>query len=300
MRNDYIYKNILSMRFYCIFFLIFIITNTIAQIPNTDIFKISIIKKGKNWIMSDTVINCTQRIGYDNQPGITDTGFLYSSIKDSLQSEIWYYDFGSCDKKQITNTDEAEYSPRYTNRNTISCVRVERDGITQNFYDYNKDGTPKQLLVGNQDTVGYYQELPNNRVAFFLLNAGKSDLYIYDLQSHNKKLVSNNIGRCMSFHNGKLYFVDKSRNDNWFICTYDIHHGYITKVVPTVMNSEDFIFIDAKTIVMGQKSALYYYNMKKPYTPWNLLKDYNTQGIQNIKRLAYSNGNFLLCADDAP
>jgi Tol biopolymer transport system component len=60
-----------------------------------------------------TPVNVTARPGYDNQPFFLADGraFLYTSIREDSQADIYRYDLDRKTSVRLTATSESEYSP---------------------------------------------------------------------------------------------------------------------------------------------------------------------------------------------
>ncbi len=72
-------------------------------------------------------VNVTGRPGYDNQPMFLPDGraFLYTSIREDSQADIYRYDIARATSSRVTATRESEYSPTPLPDGTgFSVVRV--------------------------------------------------------------------------------------------------------------------------------------------------------------------------------
>lgn len=115
-----------------------------AQLPETIIYTLDITRTRDVLNFSKPKI-ISSKIGYNNQPYFTPDGryILYASNAGKGNTDIYKYDLKRPNKnsKRITKTAESEYSPRLNPAETeISCVRVEKDTVTQHFYSYDLKG----------------------------------------------------------------------------------------------------------------------------------------------------------------
>ena len=87
-------------------------------------------------------VNVTARPGYDNQPFFLPNGraFLYTSIREDSQADIYRYDIAARTSIRLTSTRESEYSPTpLPDGSGFSAVRVEADS-TQRLHPFQFQG----------------------------------------------------------------------------------------------------------------------------------------------------------------
>ncbi len=164
-----------------------------------DIWLVEIDSSGAQVVLGD-IGNVTNRPGYDNQPQFLPTGdgFLYSSIRDEYQSDIWYYDLASGMHSQITSTSEHEFSPMpMPSGNGFSTVRVEEDG-TQRLWHFSMDGSSSQVLLPDVVDVGYYSWVVANRVAMVIYSEENASLQVGWVNHDESHEVAADIGRSFS------------------------------------------------------------------------------------------------------
>src|SRR5258706_3624081 len=91
-------------------------------------------------------VNVTARPGYDKQPMFLHDGraFLYTSIREDSQADIYRYDIARRTSSRVTATRESEYSPTPLPDGTgFSVVRVEADS-TQRLWAFDLDGRSEE------------------------------------------------------------------------------------------------------------------------------------------------------------
>ncbi len=249
-----------------------------AQLPDTDIF-LADIKNNHGKISIGSPVNMTNRKGYDNQPYFTPDGkkLLFVSIKDTIHgADIYSYRLDSKLTEQLTNTLESEYSPSYSpDGRSISIVRVDSDG-GQRFYNLPLKKISDAQLVKGTDSIGYYCRLNDSLLAMFVLGDAQT-LQVLNMNTHEKKLIASDIGRCLKLSNDKkqLFFVLKQNKEEWSIFSMNISSFNMTKVVSTLKDNEDYALMPDGTFLMGSEGKLFKY---KPDfdKEWNEVADFSS------------------------
>lgn len=280
------------MRITSILFLVTLANAVYCQLPETDIFLCSIQKNDSLYVFSQPE-NITKRIGYDNQPCFShDSKRLYFvSVRDTAQSDIYYYDTNKKFVAQFTNTSTSEYSPDFSpNPDYLSVVRVDADS-GQRFYLLSKVNPEKTQLVTNTDSIGYYCWVNDSMLAMFILGPPFT-LQILNIQTKERRLIASDIGRCMKMApDGKsMYFVLKANDSEWYLYSMDTRTFSLTRIVNTLPGSEDFAVFPDGTIIMGYEGKLY--RLRKNGA-WEFLADFSGN-LQGFYRIALnSKGNLL-------
>ncbi|HEX9216853.1 MAG TPA: hypothetical protein VF864_07725, partial [Gemmatimonadales bacterium] len=80
--------------------------------PATDIY-LADLRVAQGRVSVGVPVNVTARPGYDNQPFFLPDGraFLYTSIREDSQADIYRYDIDTKTSIRLTTTRESEYSP---------------------------------------------------------------------------------------------------------------------------------------------------------------------------------------------
>ncbi len=257
-----------------------------AQLPDTDIF-LADIKYDLGKISFSNLVNLTNRNGYDNQPSFTPDGksLLYVSVMDSIQSDIYQYDFRTKNKFRMTRTPESEYSPSYSpDARTISAVRVDGDK-GQRFYNFPLKDITHPVFVKHTDSIGYYCWLNDSMLSMFILG-NTFTLEILNVRTSERKLIASDIGRCMKLSPDKknLFFVIKQNGRFWGIFRMDVQSLQLTRVITTLKENEDFAILPDGTLLMGSEGKLFKF---KPDADkdWQMIADF-TSTMKAFYRIA--------------
>jgi hypothetical protein len=125
-------------------------------------------------------VNITPRRGYDNQPKflLDGSGLLFSvgvvDEEKKMHTDIYLHDLASGEQRQMTDTEEAEFSPipMPTGRG-FSVVRGEGDGASRLwFVDDQSDNS--EVILPDAVGVSYYNWIDANRLVL-LMGAPESD-----------------------------------------------------------------------------------------------------------------------------
>lgn len=195
-----------------LFCFLLIFTKAIAQLPNTDIWLVDITSFEDGNILFSNPVNITNQIGYDNQPSFSPDGssIFYTSMRDGKQTDICKYELKTKSTSQFTKTATSEYSPNVTpDGKNVSVVMVEPDS-TQRLWKFSMNGGKPSVFVKEVDSIGYYCWFYGKRAAVYLLTEPAS-LQLISKDAPKPKHVDNNVGRCLSYYNGMLYYTVKTR-----------------------------------------------------------------------------------------
>ena len=250
------------MKIKLVFFLLAVVINLKAQLPETDIF-ICDVKKQNGKLEFSRPENITHRKGYDNQPYFMPDGksLLFVAVPDTTQADIFKYDFASKKTSSVTNTKESEYSPMLApGGKDISVVRVDADG-GQRFYELPVSDMISAIHISGTDSIGYYCWLNDSSLAMFILGDAMT-LQTLNIKTGERKLIASDIGRCMKLSNDKksFYFVIKQNENEWGIFEMNIATGEKKKVTSTLQGSEDYAIMPDGTFLMGNQGKLFWLN----------------------------------------
>jgi hypothetical protein len=272
-----------------------------AQMPETRIYTIDITRlpKGKLGFSNPRLIS--KEKGYNNQPYFTDDDryILYVSNNGKGNTDIYRYDTKRKKNKRITNTAEAEYSPRQSlAEDEITCVRVEADTVTQHFYAYKPNGKGGHLLLPDVTSLGYYTWW-NGAEIIGLTLPEPFTLTKYNTITLKADTIATAIGRSFVNQGSKLYYVDKSDSTESIIkiiARENMRSKKVRKptenifVTPTLPGQEDFCVTYDGQIWMGKDGKLFSYNSKKfkglKENKWEEIADFTQLGISSFYRLA--------------
>ncbi len=280
---------------------IFSIWLSAQDIPQTNVYAF------KMQQLSDTIYNFSQPRflntfnpnGYNNQPSFIDSNTLYLTVQfpNESNTNIYALDLSNNQKIQITATIESEYSPTLMPDKTyFSAVRVEVDGErTQRLWKFPTDRSSMgEPVFRNIQEVGYHCWVNDYKAALFIVDEPNHLVLANTLTGSTVQLI-NNIGRGFQRLPGdNLAFIHKISDQSWYIKEMDTYTYRSKGIVPTLPNSEDFLYTKDGTFLMGNGSKLFKFNRYSD-RDWIEIADFKYYGIQNITRLALnSNGTIVL------
>ncbi len=261
-----------------------------AQLPEFEIYGSKLINNNGSWQVTE-LINLSNHDGYDNQPSFSPDGKLlyFSSVRDSIQSDIYAIDLSDKSTKQITNTIESEYSPVFTNNgNSFTVVRVEKDSA-QRMWEFNKSGTSQKVILPKIDSVGYYCKVDEKLYAFFMVTEPPT-MVLADAKKQTTIAIDKNIGRCIKRIPGEnaISYIVKKSDKQWVIKKYDLDKNRISiiSLIPPI--SEDFIWTTDNKILMARNNQFWIYNYKAEVPDWKMISEIKELNGKKIYRLALS------------
>ncbi len=248
-----------------------------SQLPSTDIFIVNIKMKDNKRIFSEPV-KISDRTGYNNQPSFTPDGnaLLFSSSTDTLQTDIYQYQFKDSTILQITTTPQSEYSPvMMKDGKSISAVRVD-DDKAQRLYKIDPESPfDANSIVQHNDSVAYYGWMNDSTVALCVLN-NQTDLQIFTITSQQYiELETSGVGRCIVPFPGTedICYIKKSSDSTGTIIRYNDASGDRIPVCESLIRSEDFAFMPYGKIWMGRDGKLFEYSESEKN--WTELADFS-------------------------
>ena len=260
-------------------------TPTAASSPSTDVF-LGVLRLDDG-LNIEGLSNITDRDGYDNQPHFTPDGaaLLYTSARDTLQTDIYRYDIATGAVTQVTQTAASEYSPTVMPGGTqFSTIREEPS--RQQLWRYGMDGSDAGGLLDAIQPVGYHAWGDENTVAMFVLGDSltPNTLQVGDLESGAVSVLAENIGRSLHPIPGRraISFVHKVSDDEWLIKAIDLDTRSASTITTTMPGREDYAWLPDGTILMGSESALYRWSD----SGWEMVADLSEYGVRGMSRLA--------------
>lgn len=239
--------------------------------------------------------------GYNNQPCFVGPNEIYLTVQfpDEAQTDIFSLNLDNNRLTQITATIESEYSPTLMpTRNEFSSVRVEADGqSTQRLWKFPMDrSTIGEPVFSGIPGVGYHHWLNQYKAALFVVGQPTTLVLANTLTGSITQLMEN-VGRGMNRLPGdNLAFIHKLNDQTWILKELDTYTYRAKEIVKTLPNSEDFLYLDDGTYIMGNGSKLYKFN-KLSDQDWVEIADFRYYGIKNITRLALSSNGTIAIVD---
>ena len=269
------------------------------QLPIANIYHFTITKSGgKHHLKSPLYLSNFNSNGYNNQPSFFNDDLIYFSTNyyDIEQTEIAKFDLFNKELERITYSQESEYSPTpVPKKEEFSCVRVEKDGVTQALNTLPLDGIgyPKRYMH-NTNNIGYHNWLNPSTLALFLVDEPHHNLAIAEAQSERRKIILDNIGRTLKVSSdGHLLFVHKISETEWYIKKYNINTNKSQTIVRTLVGSEDFEILVDGSYLMGAGSKIFKYD-PKTLDKWIEIADLSEYNIKNISRISVRKNRLVL------
>jgi len=261
----------------------------IGQVPSTDIYLFDVVPSDGHYSVRN-MVKVTDREGYDNQPFFhpDGKGLLFTSIRDTNQTDIYYYDFATKRTSQITRTHESEYSPMISpDGKLLTVVRVELDS-TQRIWRMKPDGTKAKPLMESVKDVGYYCWLNKKTLAVWTVR--DTTLSIVTIKDQVLKPVAKGAGR--SFHlspsGTKLVYLKLDHEtDEHRMMLHNFVSGTTDTLIVTFAGEQDIAFHRDGELLMGHQGVIYSM-LPGQDTEWHEWADLNNHGAGNFYRLALS------------
>jgi hypothetical protein len=268
------------------------------DVPASDIYLFDFEQKADKQfsLANPRLLTYDNRGGYNNQPQfIGDKLYIASRTQaDPSQTDIYALDLKNWVKTQVTSTKQSEYSPQPMPDGVhFSVVRVESDGA-QYLWKYPLDQSDEgEAIFPKIKNVGYYCWLNELSVALYLVGT-PSMMHVANVNSGDSRFVVSNIGRGMQkLPNNELAFVYK-RTETKNSVREMSRQTFRTRDLSFLPgNSEDFVCLPDGTLIVGNGSRLYKYNLNSD-TYWMEIADLKKFGIENISRLAVAKGKIAI------
>lgn len=241
--------------------------------------------------------------GYNNQPAFfqPDEVWFTSDFQDTSQTDIWSLQLTSGKRRRITQTRVSEYSPTpMPGKNQFSTVVVELDGEnTQRLWQYPMSpGSNPVPLFPEVTGVGYHCWLSNDSAALFIVGEPHNLHFAHPAQDQSTFFVSR-IGRCLIRDSeGRLLFIQKVTETDWYIKRYDPRYERTEIVIKCKPGAEDFCLLPDGSLLMAEGSIIYRYDPSRDIT-WRTFSDLSVYGLKHITRLA-NQGDQLIAIVNQP
>lgn len=258
----------------------------LAQAPATDIY-VAELTLDAGRVHVGVPRNVTRRPGYDNQPSFLPDGrsFLYTSVRDDAQADIYRYDPVADSGVRVTATPESEYSPTPLPGGGFAVVRVEHDSV-QRLWRFDAAGSNPALVLERVKPVGYFAFADEHTLGLFVLGP-PATFQVADTRSGRADTVVSNIGRTIQKIPGRraVSFVRRVSDTEWWITSYDLDTRAQTPLVRTLEEVDLYAWTPGGTLLAGRGSKLYQWTSG---TAWQEIADLAAAGVATITRLAIS------------
>jgi hypothetical protein len=247
--------------------LIFILFSFSIYAQNgSEIFLFDISRTGEKVVLINPE-NITKRIGYDNQPFFhPKKPIVYFTSMENGQTDIWEYNYKSMTKRQITFTEDSEYSPTVIpGTYTISCIVQRKANGDQDLVKIDLTN-PKQteILLLSQKTgkVGYQAWLNEDKLVTFILGSPQS-LHFHDLSKKEDQVIVQNISRSLHLiPKTKVFSFVQELDKKWLIRNFDPNSGTIETITKSDPNSEHYnAWMNKNKIFESRNSDIFAYDL---------------------------------------
>lgn len=252
-----------------------------SQSGSNDIWLVDLgIKNGKQ--VAGIPVKITDNDFYDNQPCFSKDGSMiwYSSMPDTMQSDIYSYNLKTKEIKQVTSTPESEYQPYPIPfyKDKLSIVRVDIDK-GQRFYEIGFDGSEPALLMPNEDSVAYYCWMNDTTLGTYMLNGGGGSLHQFDLIPQQSILLMQygGFGRCLAKIPGSanLSYVLKNSDGRNVLTKFDFVTQERLPLAEMPTGIEDYCWGPDMKIYVGKDGKLLSYDTRLENTKWEEVADFS-------------------------
>lgn len=281
----------MPIRFLCSFFVLFFVSGCVSvysQSGNSEIFLFDL-RSTASGVSFEGGKNISKSPGYDNQPSFGNKGdsVLYTSIHNERSPDIFEYMISTGKTKQITKTDESEYTPRSKNLKIISFIR-EGKGQGMTVWNYNRETKRESKAFPNKEPVAYYDWNSKGGAlvwvryawrALYLEPAKKISIFVTE---HVQPSSPQNIPGT-----DKFSFIQRQGNDELWVKEFDPSNRAVRPIVRPKDGSIDYCWLPDGTLVTGSGSKLFGFNEGRD-KDWVEIADLSKFGLKDITRLAAS------------
>ncbi len=270
--------------------------------PNTDVYVFDLNIKNNKVELSNPK-NISNNDGYDNQPSfLNDTSVLFSSTRsDQTDIRLFNIEAGSISSWISDTPTGSEYSPlKIPNKNAVSAIRLDLDGL-QRLYQYDiKTGNSKPILKNQK--VGYHVWYNEHILVTTVLIENRMDLVVSNLKDKTNYTFQKNVGRSLSKipNTDLVSFISKEEN-SWQIKSLNPITGATKNIVNTYGKSEDICWLKDGSILTGDGKSILRINPKSD-VQWEQIQYFKEDEINNITRIAISENSKRLAfvAEESP
>jgi hypothetical protein len=214
--------------------------------------------------------NISNNPGYDNQPSFLPdgSGVLFTSFRDSVSNDVALFDLTKGDKRWITNTPGGKYSPTVMPGGAhFSAVWLKPDG-EQLLWKFPLEGGDPVVLIPDE-VIGYHAWFNESTLYTFVLGNPFTFVEFKLGDEISRTIIANYPGRSIHKIPGikQVSYVDKSSPSDWFVNTYNPASGVSTVVTETPAGSEDMVWVDSSSFLIGKNNTLLLWSDGRWYEP---------------------------------
>ena len=220
-------------------------------------------------IPNDTAINLENGrwLSSFNEKGMNITPFvvndhhflLASADHMSPQTDLYAFDLKAQTYEMLTATDESESYPSTQKKGIIRCIKKHSNGESL-LWDYPDDlSHGGRCALSDVTNIVNYVMLDSNLLVAFL-EGNPDQLAIINLDNNNKYVFTSNIGPTLKVVNGKVFFIHKISEANWYLKRYDPLSKKSTIVVKMPGQVEQFEMLSESIAICAMKEELLIYS----------------------------------------
>jgi len=259
--------------------------------PATDIY-LADLRVAQGRVTVGPPVNVTMRPGYDNQPFFLPDGraFLYTSIREDSQADIYRYDIDTKTSVRVTATRESEYSPTpLPDGKGFSAIRVEADS-TQRLWAFDLDGSRPRLVLDSIKPVGYHAWADAHALVLFVLGS-PSTLQIADagFPAARGEVFAKDIGRSLQRIPGRasVSFVQRDSVAGPALEELDVPRRRVKMLVKVPAGADFFAWTSDGIVLTASGTKLYQWDSRRGGV-WEQVADFAAAGLSSVTRLAVS------------
>ena len=259
--------------------------------PATDIY-LADLRVAQGRVTVGPPVNVTVRPGYDNQPFFLPDGraFLYTSVREDSQADIYRYDIDTKTSVRVTATRESEYSPTpLPDGSGFSAVRVEADS-TQRLWAFDLDGSRPRLVLDSIKPVGYHAWADAPTLVLFVLGS-PSTLQIADagFPAARGEVFARDIGRSLQRIPGRasVSFVQRDSVAGPALEELDVRRRRVKMLVKVPAGADFFVWTPEGIVLTASGTKLYQWDSRRGGA-WEQVADFAAAGLSSVTRLAVS------------
>ena len=259
--------------------------------PATDIY-LADLRVAQGRVTVGPPVNVTMRPGYDNQPFFLPDGraFLYTSIREDSQADIYRYDIDTKTSVRVTATRESEYSPTpLPDGKGFSAIRVEADS-TQRLWAFDLDGSRPRLVLDSIKPVGYHAWADAHALVLFVLGS-PSTLQIADagFPAARGEVFAKDIGRSLQRIPGRasVSFVQRDSVAGPALEELDVPRRRVKMLVKVPGGADFFAWTSDGIVLTASGTKLYQWDSRRGGV-WEQVADFAAAGLSSVTRLAVS------------
>src|SRR5216117_58203 len=259
--------------------------------PATDIY-LADLRVDHGRVVVGAPVNVTTRSGYDNQPFFLPDGraFLYTSIREDSQADIYRYDIDEKTSVRLTTTRESEYSPTpLPDHSGFSVVRVEADS-TQRLWAFDLAGSRPRVVLDSIKPVGYHAWGDAHTLVLFVLGSPPTlQIADADFPAARGEVLCKDRPLSLQRIPGRasVSFVERDSVAGPALLELDIRRRRVTKLTKVPAGAEFFAWTPDGLVLTASGAILYQWDSHRGGA-WEQVADLAAAGLSNVTRLAVS------------